>query len=137
GRSASASARLVSSVLARPVSRSGAIARRRYARPPYLPSVISRSTIGRRSLALGRVVLICSCLIRAAARFSNIALRWADLRLKPRPLRRWRMGSSVRLVEALCQFLDVLRRPVWDLHTEMKPHLGQHFLDLVQRLASK
>src|SRR5271166_6106516 len=97
--------------------------------------VISRSTTGRRSFAFGKVVLICSCLIRAAARFSNIALRWADLRLKLRPLNRWRMWSSIGLVEALGQFLDVLGRPVRDLHPKMKPHLGQHLFDLVQRFA--
>ena len=33
------------------------------------------STIGRRSFAFGKVVLICSCLIKAAAMFENIALR--------------------------------------------------------------
>src|SRR5690242_13265233 len=100
------------------------MARRRPARPPCLPVVISRSTKGRRSFAFGRVVLICSCLISAAARFSNIALRWADLRLKLRPETRWRMGSSIGLVEALGQFLDILGRPVGNLHTEMEPHLG-------------
>src|SRR4029077_4436102 len=62
--------------------------------PPFLPSVISRSTIGRKSLALGSVVRICSCLMRAAARFSNIAFLWAEVRLKPRWLIRWRMTLS-------------------------------------------
>src|SRR5215471_12049355 len=126
---------VVISLSASRVSCSLAIARRRPASPPCLPIVISRSTIGRRSLALGKVVVICSCLIKAAARFSNIALRWADLRLKLRPRRRWRMGSSIGLVEPLGQLLDVLGRPVRDFHAEMEPHLRQHFLDLVQGLA--
>src|SRR5882672_5650891 len=45
--------------------------------------------------------------------------------------------GSVRLVEPLGQILDVLRRPARDLHAEMQPHLGQHLLDLVQRLAAE
>src|SRR5215471_17984651 len=119
-------------LLASTLSCNAAMARRRLARPPCLPSVISRSTKGRRSFAFGSVVRICSCLISAAARFSNIALRCPDLRLKPRPRRRWRMGSSVGLVEALGEFLDVFGRPVRDLHAEMEPHLRQNLFDLVQ-----
>ena len=44
------------------------------ARPPFLPSVTSFSTIGRNSLAFGSVVTICSCLISAAHMLANIAL---------------------------------------------------------------
>src|SRR5215831_9070521 len=137
GRPAYRCAKTVISLLANPASWSTAIRRRRFARPPCLPVVISLSTIGRKSLALGRVVVICSCFISAVARFSNIALRWADVRLKLRPRRRWRIESSIGLVEALGQFLDVLRRPVGDLHPEMEPHLGQHLFDLVERLAAE
>ena len=32
---------------------------------------------------------------------------------------------------------DVLGRPVRDLHAEMEPHIGQHFLDLVQGFAAE
>src|SRR5689334_19738354 len=105
--------------------------------PPRLPSVMSRSTTGRRSLALGSVVEICSCFRRAWQRLSNIALRWAEVRLKLRPRRRWRiLGSSspgsIRFFEALGELLDVLGRPVRDFHAEMEPHLRQHLFDLVQ-----
>src|ERR1700744_4007426 len=46
-------------------------------------------------------------------------------------------GTSVMLLEALCQLLDIVRRPAIDLHPEMQAHLRQHFLDLVQRLAAE
>src|SRR5690242_13606487 len=55
---------------------------------------------------------------------------WATSALSVRTL-------SVWLVEALGQFLDILRRPALDLHAEMQTHLGQYFLDLVQRLAAE
>src|SRR5581483_9388201 len=44
---------------------------------------------------------------------------------------------SVVILEALGQFLDVLRRPAGDFHAEMQAHLDQHFLDLVERLAAE
>src|SRR5947209_15994158 len=44
---------------------------------------------------------------------------------------------SVVLFEALCQLLDILRRPARHLHAEMEAHLRQHFLDLVERLAAE
>src|SRR6266566_9234472 len=44
---------------------------------------------------------------------------------------------SVMILEALGEFLDVLRRPPRHFHAEMQPHLGQHFLDLVERLAAE
>ncbi|MNL81031.1 hypothetical protein D3C87_2080310 [compost metagenome] len=59
-----------------------------------MPSVISFSTIGRRSFALGRVVTICSCLISAADMLANIALRWLAVRLSLRPELPWRMVVS-------------------------------------------
>src|ERR1700676_870603 len=97
----------------------------------------------RRSFPFGSVVVICSCFNSAWAMLSNMALRWALLRPSLRPLRRWRMAGpslprlSVWLLEALGELLDVLRRPVRDLHAEMEPHLRQHLLDLVQGLAAE
>src|SRR5947208_11132936 len=41
------------------------------------------------------------------------------------------------ILEALGQFVDVLRWPARHFHAEMQTHLGQHFLDLVQRLAAE
>ena len=49
------------------------------------PRLMSFSTTGRRSFALGSVVMICSCLISAADMFANIALRCSTVRLKRRP----------------------------------------------------
>ena len=56
-----------------------------------LADVISFSTIGRSSLALGSVVTICSCLISAADMLANIALRWAEVRLSLRFASPWRI----------------------------------------------
>ena len=64
-----------------------AMAWRRACRPPCLPSVMSVSTTGRRSLAFGSVVTICSCLINAAAMLANIASRCSAVRLNRRPLK--------------------------------------------------
>ena len=44
------------------------------------------TTTGRRSLAFGNVVRICSCLSRAAAMLANIARRWLLVRFSLRPL---------------------------------------------------
>src|SRR5271170_7222949 len=41
------------------------------------------------------------------------------------------------LLEALGEFLDVLGRPAGDFHAEMQPHLREHFLDFVERLAAE
>src|SRR5690606_22935191 len=41
------------------------------------------------------------------------------------------------LFELLRQFLDILRRPALDLHAQVQAHVGQDFLDLVQRLAAE
>ena len=60
-------------------SRSCAYASRWLARPPFLPNVISFSATGRSSFAFGSVVVICSCLINAAARLRNMAWRCADV----------------------------------------------------------
>src|SRR5690606_29487643 len=121
-----------------------AMAWRRACRSPRLPSVMSFSTIGRSSLALGRVVTICSCLISDADMFLNIALRCEEVRFSLRPALLWRMvlswylfarGRSVVIFVTLGEVFDVFGRPVVDVHPEMEPHLGQHFLDLVERLA--
>ena len=41
------------------------------------------------------------------------------------------------LFEPLGEFVDVFRRPAGDLHAEMQAHLGEHFLDFIQRLAAE
>src|ERR1700757_2515680 len=51
--------------------------------------------------------------------------------------RTMRFMNSVMILEALGQFVDILRRPARHFHSEMQTHLGQHFLDLVQRLAAE
>src|SRR5262245_66403374 len=45
--------------------------------------------------------------------------------------------NSVMILEALGELVDVLRRPARHFHAEVQTHLGQHFLDLVQRLAAE
>ena len=50
-----------------------------------LPMVISGSATRRSSLAFGKVVRISSCLNREAAMLTNIASRWALVRLNLRP----------------------------------------------------
>src|SRR5262249_13706287 len=139
-------------------SRSSAIAWRRACRSPRLPSVTSFSTTGRRSFALGSVVTICSCLINAAAMFANMARRCSGLRLSLRWALPWRIQiseirrqrteenssvvchlssvlCSVMILEALGQLVDIVGRPARHFHAEMQTHLGQHLLDLVERLA--
>src|SRR6202044_2910818 len=153
------------SFLTRSASRKREIASRRACRSPRLPSVTSFSTTGRRSLAFGRVVVICSCLMSACAILANIAWRCSEVRLNRRLACPWyiwlvsysglrppcqgtaavfgfpspdaREGSSVVLLEPFGEVLDVLRRPARDLHAEVKTHLRQHFLDLVERLAAE
>src|SRR5205085_7695666 len=131
-------------------SRTWAMACRRACRSPRLPSVTSFSTIGRSSLALGKVVVICSCLISAADMLANIALRWLAVRPSFRLVLPWRIFYSLEPVSrrasarwpglivifvAFGQIVDVLRRPVRHVHAEMETHLGENFLDLVERLA--
>src|SRR4029453_5128876 len=146
-------------------SRISAIAWRRACRSPRLPSVTSFSTIGRKSFALGSVVTICSCSISEAARFANIDLRWLTERFSRRPELPWRMAillqfpvtracvvvvwtarsgkhrlpgsGSILVFVALGEIFDVLRRPIRHFHAEMQAHGGEHFLDLVQRLAAE
>src|SRR5262249_23026791 len=113
----------------------------------------SFSTIGRNSLALGKVVTICSCLISAADMLANIALRWLAVRLSFRLVLPWRISYSLgasshdgRLADpaglivvfvAFGQIVDVLWRPVRNVHAEMETHLSEHFLDFVERLAAE
>src|SRR3984885_2058139 len=79
-------------------SRICAIAWRRACRPPRLPSVTSFSTTGRRSLAFGSVVVICSCLINEAARLASIERRWSERRLNLR----WVLAArTVELLSSL------------------------------------
>src|SRR5690606_20340494 len=99
-----------------------------------------------RSFALGRVVTICSCLISAADILANIALRWEAVRLNLRPRLPCRMGyllkvfsgaGSIMIFVALSEVIDVLGGPIVDVHSEMKPHLCQDFLDFIERLAAE
>src|ERR1700733_7454704 len=41
------------------------------------------------------------------------------------------------ILEALGELVDILRRPARHFHAEMQTHLGQHFLDFVERLAAE
>src|SRR5262249_38473460 len=148
-------------------SRIWAIACRRACRSPRLPSVTSFSTIGRRSFAFGKVVTICSCLISAAAMLANMARRCSAVRLNFRWAFPWRIAfsrqttedrrrrtderrpglsvfcrpstvlRSVMILEPLGQLVDVVGRPARHFHAEVEPHLRQHFLDLVERLAAE
>src|SRR5665213_2897517 len=119
------------------------MARRRACRSPRLARVTSFSTKGRSSFALGRVVVICSCLIRLAAMFANMAVRWAEVRLSLRCATPWRIGVSPKALsldlvfELLGQVFDVFGRPVRHVHAQMQVHAGEHFLDLVQGLAAE
>src|SRR4051794_15256733 len=129
-------------------------ASRREARSFLRDSVTSFSTTGRSSFALGSVVLICSCLISAAAMLANMAWRCCVVVPSFPPALRWRMilepchspastatrvpGTPLILIlVTLCQILDVLRRPARHFHAKMQPHLRQHRLNLVQRLAAE
>ena len=51
------------------------------AKSPFLPNVISLSTKGDNSFALGKVVWICSCFINATAILPSIAFRWLEVLL--------------------------------------------------------
>src|SRR5262245_24543207 len=137
------------------MSRIWAIAWRRACRSPRLPRVTSFSTTGRRSFAFGSVVMICSCLISAAAMLANMARRCSAVRFSLRWALPWRMSNSsddewqmasrkaplaipsVVILEALGEVVDVVGRPARDFHAEMEAHLRQHFLDLVERLAAE
>src|SRR5262252_6015144 len=46
-------------------------------------------------------------------------------------------NSLIVILEPFGEFVDVLGRPAGYFHAEMEAHLGQHFLDLVERLAAE
>src|SRR5215467_751623 len=108
---------------------------------PRRDRVTSFSTTGRSSFALGSVVLICSCLISAAAMFANMAVRCDVVTLSLRPELRWRMTPYllvlVLVFVTLREIFDVLRRPARHFHAEVQAHFREHRLDLVQRLAAE
>src|SRR6185369_11541329 len=69
---------------------------------------------------------------RETVMLRSIASRWLDVRLSflsPLP---WRMA-----VLSLDPVFEAGRRPVFQLHAEGEPARGEHFLDLVQRLATE
>src|ERR1700694_2243859 len=47
------------------------------------------------------------------------------------------IAQSIVVFEALGQLVDIFRWPARHFHSEVQSHLGQHFLDLVQRLAAE
>src|SRR6185437_816468 len=109
------------------LSRRRAKARRRLATPSTLASVINGSATRRRSLALGRVVRISSCLISDAAMFLNMASRWELVRLSLRPDLRWRMDVSLSFYryERPAPASDLPRLPAifreWGIENRQKP----------------
>src|SRR5262245_44425413 len=110
-------------------------ASRRFATEDCLPSVIIGSTTRRSSFALGSVVLIISCRSSEFVMFRSIARRWVDVRLSflsPCP---WRMALSPDASGR--HLLQAGRRPILQFHAERQPARGEHFLDLVQRLAAE
>src|SRR5690606_7668546 len=100
-----------------------------------LARVISGSATRRSSLALGSVVRISSCLISDAAMLVNIASRCALVRLNLRPDFWWRIVVFPLTHHAVGS--DSRRRPVFELHAERQAALGQHFLDLGERLLAE
>src|SRR3978361_1988408 len=134
------------------MSRTCEIAWRRAWRSPRLARGTSFSTKGRSSLALGRVVTICACLIRLADMLANMAVRWAEVRPSFLCATPWRISVSPKsgpspdgprikwlylVFELLGQVFDILGRPIRHIHAEVQIHIGQHFLDLVQGLAAE
>src|SRR5215510_13253148 len=80
-------------------SRMREAARRRELRSPRLARVMYLSITRFRSLALAKVVTICSWRIREAAMLENMAWRWPLSRLKRRPSLRCRMCLALRCFE--------------------------------------
>src|SRR5947207_10864869 len=110
-------------------SRSRSKARRRLASEGFLPRVIIGSTTRRSSFAFGSVVVISSCRRSETLMLRSIASRWLEVRLSflsPLP---WRM--------VLGPVLQADGRPVLELHAEGEAARGEHFLDLVERLAAE
>src|SRR5688572_1029227 len=114
-----------------PRSRSRSKTSRRFASEGLLPRVIIGSTTRRSSFALGSVVRISSWRSSDTVMLRSIASRWLEVRLsflRPCP---WRTQFPLGAV------LQPRRRPVLELHAERKAARGEHFLDLVKRLASE
>src|SRR5437899_1992000 len=109
-------------------SRSRSKARRRLASDGCLPSVIIGSATRRSSFALGSVVRISSCRSSDTVMFRSIARRCAEVRLSLRRPWPWRISGPV---------LEAGGRPVLELHAERQAARGEHFLDLVERLAAE
>src|SRR5438067_7980875 len=99
--------------------------------------VITRSTSRRASLALGVVVRMLSLRITARTRLSSSALRWLVFRLSLRPALAWRDIAVSLLLQDGGLRRGRLGRPVLQLHAQAEPHLGEDFLDLLQRLAAE
>src|SRR6266542_7136683 len=113
---------------------------RRACKVPCLPSVITRSTQRRSSLALGSVVRIFSSRSKAVIRLRINAQRWLELRLSCLPDLRWRMVQTSDLLLLFVVFprLDLFsRRKVIDLHAELKPHFLENFLNFIQRFMAE
>src|SRR3954471_11513667 len=112
-------------------TRSRSKASRRFASEGFLPSVIIGSATRRSSFAFGSVVWISSCRSSETVMLRSMASRWLVVRLSflsPCP---WRMAALLRAV------LEPGGRPVLELHAERQAARGEHFLDLVQRLAAE
>src|SRR6266545_2548854 len=94
------------------------------------PQWMVRSAMLRSSLALASVVSIWPCVTSDATMFEYMARRWLEVRPSLRPALRWRIALSSLLERGRA-------RPVVELHPQAEPHLGQDFLDLLQRLAAE
>src|SRR5712692_8158765 len=102
-----------------------------------LALVMTRSTSRRASLALGVVVRMLSSRMMARTRLSSSALRWLELRLSLRPVFAWRDIADSLLLHRRRRGGGRLGRPVLQLHAQGEAHLGEDFLDLLQRLAAE
>src|SRR2546422_7133275 len=110
-------------------SRRRSNARRRLASEGFLPRVIIGSATRRSSFALGSVVRISSWRRSETVMFRSIASRWLEVRLSLRRPLPWRM--------ALGPVFQAGGGPVLELHAEREAARGEHFLDLVERLAAE
>src|SRR5262249_39682217 len=104
------------------------------------------SATRRASLALGSVVRMASCSISEETMLPSIAKRWLDVRLSFLNATRWRMAFLGQSIERRSP-LDLrlaggklrggLGRPILQLHAERKAHLGENFLDFLERLTAE
>src|SRR5664279_1326109 len=101
-------------------------------------SILVQVATVRRTCCSGGLPAFAPVIPDVAKRRSGISrFSAAQLRSIVRAHARAGMTTSVMILEALGQFVDIFRRPARHFHAEMQPHLGQHFLDLVQRLAAE